>query len=152
QAVSQRRQGVHTLQPLLIAAQMRESSWRIGRHKQVSSLERGTLEIALHQSDGDHFGVAKFRLGIVRLPPLSEFRVRFQEVIKKAVDISQLVNYALFQCRPPERGKLLDIQLLQRTSEDDYLCFSTQYWGYVMSDEFSAERDRRSAERIHPSP
>jgi len=58
--------------------------------------------------------------------------VRFQEVIKKAVDISQLVNYALFQCRPPERGKLLDIQLLPRTSEDDYLCFSTQYWGLVI--------------------
>src|SRR5215212_10135294 len=87
--------------PLLIRAKLRESRSKVIGDQLVSLFERGNTEEALHQADGDDFGIGKSWRGIGRTAPVCQRSVGFKEVINKAVDFGHLVYNGRQMGRPP---------------------------------------------------
>lgn len=77
--------------PLLIRRQMRESPWVIGANQQIGTFQGRGLEIALHKSNSDDFGIGKDRLRIIRAPDRSDRSIVVKEIGNKKVNNTHMM-------------------------------------------------------------
>ena len=101
QSADNRREAMQAGEPLLIRTMLGESRGKVIGNQLVSLFERSNTKKALHQADGDDFGISKSRRGIGRAAPVGQPGVRFKEVINEAVDFGHLVYNGRQMGRPP---------------------------------------------------
>ena len=100
------RQAMQAREPLLRAAEVRESRPGIGFDQGISAPQGGAAEGALHQGDGHDFSISEVRGGIIRLSPVRAPSMGLEVVVDKHVDFRQMLIYAVDRSSSSE-GKVL---------------------------------------------
>jgi hypothetical protein len=72
QPTNERPKAMQALKPLLVGAKLWESRSKVIGNQLVGLFERGDAKKALHQADGDDFGISEGRHGIGRTAPVGQ--------------------------------------------------------------------------------
>jgi hypothetical protein len=91
QSADLRHQVVHPCQPLFVRGQLGKGRPPILRHQSIGLFERGDFKHPLPQGNRQHFGIAKLRLGVGRVPLLSQLRVGFEGVVHNTIEFDHLL-------------------------------------------------------------
>jgi hypothetical protein len=86
---------VEALDPLLIGDQVREGAWVIDQHQAVDVLQVFIAKVALHQGQCDHLNIGELWRGVIRSALALKLRMRFEELVKLAIDFGQVFFYAV---------------------------------------------------------
>jgi hypothetical protein len=100
------QQVVHPRQPLFVGGQMAKRGLPVLRHQPIGLFERGNFTYPLQQGNRQHFGIAKLRLGVRRVPPLSQLRVGFEEVVHNTIEFDHLMLYACTHRSSPPGNRI----------------------------------------------
>ena len=71
---------VNPREPLFVRTQRRKGRLLVLGDQSIGLFEGGDFQDALHQRNRQHFGITEARLGMGRVPPVSQLGMGFHEV------------------------------------------------------------------------